>query len=126
MNVHIIRGRLTRDPEMVGTEANVAKFTVAVDDWDSQKKEKTAQFFDCVAFGRQAETIRDYTAKGRDVMIRGKQRQRSWEGKDGTKQYRWELIVDEVELGAKPAGDSSSRSANVTDEEEPAAPAKLW
>jgi single-strand DNA-binding protein len=120
MNVHIIRGRLTRDPEMVGTSSSVAKFTVAVDDWDSAAKEKTAQFFDCVAFGKQAETARDYLSKGRDVMIRGKQRRRSYDSKkhEGEKVYVWELIVDEIELGPRPASDR--------DEDKPSSGSSLW
>jgi len=122
MNVHIIRGRLTRDPEMVGSSSSVAKFTVAVDDWDSVAKEKTAQFFDCVAFGKQAETARDYLSKGRDVTIRGKQRKRSYESTKhpGVTMHVWELIVDEIELGPRPA------SASGSEPDEPAPTTKLW
>jgi single-strand DNA-binding protein len=107
---------------MVGTSSSVAKFTVAVDDWDSVAKEKTAQFFDCVAFGKQAETARDYLSKGRDVTIRGKQRKRSYDSKkhEGEKVYVWELIVDEIELGPRPA------SHGTDDDDAPSSGSSLW
>ncbi len=125
MQVHMISGRLTRDPEMVGQNKDVAKFTVAVDDWDSQKQEKTAQYFDCVAFKKQAETVRQYAGKGREVKVRGRMRRREYESeKYNHTIYTWELIVDELELGARPAGETHTDDESPRETREPAP--SLW
>ena len=65
MNRAIITGRLTRDPETKQTQSDstVVRFSVAVDRRFKRDGEPTADFFNCVAFGKTAEFVQKYFAK---------------------------------------------------------------
>lgn len=91
-NLVALQGNLTADPEFVGQEKNVGRFTIAVNSGFGEKKETT--FVDCVAFGKQVETIREYFTKGKQVIIRGALRQNRWETKDGEKRSKLEVVLD--------------------------------
>ena len=97
MNKIIIKGRLTRDPELktgsTGTE--YAKFTVAVDRRGS--KEKQTDFFDCTAFGKTAVAINTYMTKGREILVEGRM-ESSKSDKDGVKRTYWGISVDTFEF----------------------------
>ena len=77
-----IIGHLTRDPENkhLPSGKEVCNFGIAVDDGFGDKEH--ASFFDCVAWGRTAETVGKYTHKGSLVAVEGSPRQERWE-KDG-------------------------------------------
>jgi single-strand DNA-binding protein len=110
LNKIILYGNLTRDPELKALPSgqNVVSFSVATNrDWkdkDGQKKEAT-EFHNVVAFGRTADVIGQYFKKGRPIYVEGRIQTRSWE-KDGAKQYRTEVIVENFQFGP---------SANTTD-----------
>lgn len=106
-SLHLTNARFTRDPEISDSQTGmkIAKFSVATDGWDSKKKEKVPEFWDCVAFDKTAETIENYCEKGRAVNIIGKIHKQTWEDKQtGEKKSRWEVSVDPygLELGPKP------------------------
>ena len=69
MNIVILMGRLTRDPELKYTSNGKAytTFTLAV-----QKTKDEAEFIDCVAWEKTAETIAEYFRKGNRILINGK------------------------------------------------------
>ena len=92
LNVVVLQGNLVADPEIVGKELNVARFTIAVNSGFGDKKE--AAFVDCVAFGKQVEAIKEYFEKGKQVLIRGSIRQSRWEDKEGQKRSRLEVVLD--------------------------------
>lgn len=100
MNSVNIVGRLTRDPEQraTGTGMAVTNFTVAVDAYDSQKKERSAEFIDCVVFGKQAEFLGTYGAKGRLTAVSGRLQTRKWEDEHGNKRKSTEVVAERVEL----------------------------
>ncbi|HCL55404.1 MAG TPA: single-stranded DNA-binding protein [Spirochaetia bacterium] len=83
INHVVLIGRLTSDPEIraTGSGMQVASFTIAVNDY--YKGEEKAYFFDVKAFGKTAETLRNYTKKGSLVAIDGKLTQERWETKEG-------------------------------------------
>lgn len=105
LNKVFIAGNLTRDPELkaLPSGANVSSFGVATNrvwrDQNGEKKEAT-EFHNIVVFGRQAETSAQYLKKGQQVLVEGRLQTRSWE-KDGTKQYRTEIVADRVQFGSK-------------------------
>ena len=108
MNNISITGRLTRDQELKYTASGAAigKFAVAVDRRVKQGDQwgKQASFFDCVLFGKMAESLGQYLTKGKQVGISGEMVQNFWES-EGQKKSRWEVIVRELDLlGGKSEG----------------------
>lgn len=105
LNKVILMGRITHHLELKQTTSGkaVLSFSIAVDRYSKDENEKTADFFNCVAWDRQAEFISKYFDKGRLIALVGKLQTRSYEGKDGTKKTVTEIIVDNAEFtGEKP------------------------
>lgn len=94
MNLVILHGRLTKDPEVRYTQSGkaVASFTVATDEGYGENKK--AQFTNCVAWEKTAEIIGNNFAKGREIMVRGKLQTRTYDAKDGSKRYVTEVVLD--------------------------------
>jgi single-strand DNA-binding protein len=113
LNKVMIIGRLTRDPEIRTTPngANVASFSVATGftwtDQQGQKKEQT-EFHNVVAWRKLADIIGQYLKKGSQVYIEGRLATRSWEGQDGKKNYRTEIVADNMIMLGRPGGSSSA------------------
>lgn len=125
LNKAMIIGRLTRDPEIRTTPSgqSVTSFSVATgyawkDKQTGEKKEQT-EFHNVVAWGRLGEVIAQYMRKGRQIYIEGRLQTRSWDGQDGVKRYRTEIIADNIIMlgdkggagGATGAPSSSDYSA---------------
>lgn len=115
LNKAFIIGNITRDPEMrsLPSGAKVTSFSVATNRvWYDQNKQKqeAVEYHNIVVFGRQAETSAQYLKKGSGVLIEGRIQTRNWEGKDGNKQYRTEIVADRVQFGNKNSGGSSAPS----------------
>ena len=101
MNKVMIIGRLTDNPELrySGNNNAVATFTVAVDRGKDKNGEKLgADFPRVVAFGRAAENMERYSAKGLRVAVDGHIRTGSYTKNDGTKVYTTEVYADRVEF----------------------------
>jgi len=107
MNVVVLTGRLTADPEstQVG-ENNVANFAIAVHDFKGG--EEFTNFFDLSAWGKLADTVSQYLTKGRWVTIRGKLRHETWET-DGQKRSRVRVLVQDLQM--IPVGSKSETEA---------------
>ena len=69
MNVVILMGRMTRDPELKFTSGGkaFANFSLAV-----QKTKDEVEFIDCTVWEKTAETIAEYFRKGNRILINGK------------------------------------------------------
>src|ERR1700752_1181002 len=115
INKVFLFGNLTRDPELraLPSGMNVVNFSVATNrvfkDRDGKKQEQT-DFHNVVVFGRQADTVNQYLKKGRSVFVEGRLQTRSWEGKDGEKKYRTEIVADRVPFGPCAGGGGGARS----------------
>lgn len=125
LNKVFIIGRMVRDPELKTLPAgtSVAKFSVATNHVYTDKsgaKQETAQFHNCVVFGRLAETVSQFLQKGQEVMIEGRIQTNSWDKKDGTKGYMTEIICERVQFGqrAKPKDAPADAGAPGVDEGE--------
>ncbi len=106
----ILVGNLVDDPKLRYTpnSAAVGTFRLAVNtrsrSANSDEGQDETLFIDVVTFGRQAETCAQYLAKGRQVLVEGRLRIRSWEGQDGQRRYRTEVAANTVQfLGSAPA-----------------------
>jgi single-strand DNA-binding protein len=126
VNKVILVGNLGKDPEVRATPSgqNVAKFSIATTDrWKSkvngQMEEKT-EWHNIVAWGRLAELCRDYLAKGRSVYVEGRLQTRSWDDKEGKKQYMTEVVAQTIQfLGSR--GETASSGASRSSAAAPAA-----
>jgi single-strand DNA-binding protein len=101
LNVCILVGRLTKDPELSYTPQGiaVAKFTLAVDrntKADAEGK-KEADFISCVAWRHSAEFCGNFLGKGRLVAVSGRLQIRKWTAQDGTTKYFTEVVCDNVQ-----------------------------
>lgn len=132
MNKVIIAGRLGKDPETRATTTGNSVVNVSVatsekwtDKTSGQKQEKT-EWHNVVCFGRTGDLVAQYLTKGSMAIFEGKIQTRSWDNKDGVKQYRTEIVADRVEfLGG---GDASrqtqpyqepTKAADIDDNEIP-------
>jgi single-strand DNA-binding protein len=130
LNKVLLMGNLTRDPELTHTASNMAicKFGMAInrkwrDRASGEMREETC-YVDCVAFGRTGELINQYVAKGHPLFVEGRLHYRQWEGQDGTRRSKLEVVVDNMQFlsagggqGGRGAGQSSGYSGR------PASPA---
>ena len=114
MNSVILTGRLVRDPQIryaSQSQMAVENFTLAVDRVRTRDgKEPTADFPDIVAFGKTAEIIEKYAAKGSLVGVTGRLQTRRYE-KDGRKVYVTEVVAERVDLLGRKQDDAKSDSA---------------
>ena len=102
LNVAIIMGRLTRDPELRRTNSGkpVASFTVAVDrDYAPEGQEKETDFIDCVAWNGTAEFVEKYFKKGSMIVVSGRLQLRNWTDKEGNKRKTAEILASNVYFG---------------------------
>ena len=110
MNKVVLMGRLTRDPELRFTAVSgtaVSRFAVAV---DRKKKDDGADFINCVAFGKTAETISQYLVKGRQILIEGNIRTGSYENDEGKKIYTTNVNVERFEFIGNKADSGTSNN----------------
>ena len=102
MNKVILMGRLTRDPEVRysqgANQTAVARFSIAVDRRFKREGEPDADFFNCTAFGRQAEFIERYLHKGTKSVLVGRIQNDNYTNKDGQMVYSVRVMVDEIEF----------------------------
>ena len=116
MNKAILMGRLTRDSEIRYSQGDnsmaIAKVSLAVDrKFKKQGDEVTADFFNCTAFGKQAEFVEKYLKKGTKVVVTGRIQNDNYTNKDGQKVYSVQIMVEEIEFAESKAS-SQSNSGN--------------
>lgn len=105
MNKVILLGRMARDPEVRFTQGNepmaVCRFAVAVDrPYSSRRTEgdATADFINCVCFGKRGENIGQYFHKGNRIAITGRLQVSNWQDNNGQKRYSTDVIVEDFEF----------------------------
>lgn len=98
MNNVSLLGRLVKDIELrfgAGSGKAVAKFTLAVN--RKFKKDET-DFINCIAFGKTAEIMAQYSTKGSQIAIVGSIRTGSYEAQDCTRRYTTDIVVDSFDF----------------------------
>ena len=103
MNKVILMGRLTRAPEVRYSSGDnqkaVARYTLAVDRrYKRQEDEQTADFINCVTFGKGAEFAEKYLHQGTKIVVEGRIQTGSYTNKDGQKVYTTDVIVESHEF----------------------------
>src|SRR5579884_3504131 len=123
LNKVMIIGNLGKDPEMRFTAngSAVTNFSVAVSrnfpGGDGERREET-EWFNVVAWNKLAEQCNQYLQKGRKVYVEGRLQTRSWDGQDGVKRYRTEVVANEVQFldrGQGGPGGREGMDADMTD-----------
>ena len=105
-NKAIILGNLTRDPELrtLPSGQSVANFSVATNRFYTDKggsKQQAVEFHNVVAFGKLADICSRFLNKGKLVLVEGRIQTRSWQGQDGAKRYRTEIVMENMQMGPK-------------------------
>ncbi|WP_026526672.1 single-stranded DNA-binding protein [Butyrivibrio sp. VCD2006] len=104
MNKVILMGRLTRDPEVRYSQGEsslaIARYTLAVDRRFNRNNQdgQTADFINCVAFGKAGEFAEKYLKKGTKMAVTGRIQTGSYTNKDGQKVYTTEVVVEDQEF----------------------------
>ena len=116
MNKVILMGRLTRDAEVRYSQGEnstaIARFSLAVDRrFRRDGDEQTADFINCVAFGRTAEFLERFGRKGTKFVLEGRIQTGSYTNKDGQRVYTTDVVAENVEFAesknASGGGDNS-------------------
>ena len=102
MNKVILMGRLTRDPETRYGQGDkpvaVARYSLAVDRRFKRDGEQSADFINCVAFGKAGEFAEKYLRQGMKIAVTGRIQTGSYTNKDGQKVYTTDVVVEEHEF----------------------------
>lgn len=133
MNKVILIGRMARDPEVrysQGAEpVAVCSFAVAVDkpySRNRQEGEPTADFINCVAFGRRGENIGQFFRKGNRIALQGRIQTRSYQDQQDNKRYVTEVVVDDFEfVESRAEREASQAQSGFGANEAPSTPAPM-
>jgi single-strand DNA-binding protein len=110
INVVVVTGNLTRDPELrsLPSGTSVCEMRIAV---NSSRKDESGNwvdkpnYFDVTVWGAQGENCATYLSKGRPAAIKGRLDWREWEAQDGTKRQAVRIVADSVQfLGSRDGG----------------------
>jgi single-strand DNA-binding protein len=116
INKVVLYGNLTKDPELKSLPSgiHVNSFSLATNrttkDASGAKKD-IAEYHNIVAFGKQAEVIHQYVKKGNPLYVEGRIQTRSWDGQDGKKNYRTEIVLESFQFG--PSSKSGAGTSNA-------------
>lgn len=132
-NKVILMGNLTRDVEMkyMASGTAVAKLGIACNrkykDTKTNELREEVTYVDVEAFGKQAETLNTYMAKGKSIFIEGRLKLDSWDDKtSGKKMYKLKVVLENFQfLGGTPAtaDQTANRAAKPVARPAPARPA---
>lgn len=100
MNSVQLVGRLTRDPDVRYTDGglSIARFSMAVDRRFKSDGNPSADFPNCIAFGKTAEFIEKYFAKGMKIGVQGRIQTGSYTNQDGIKVYTTDVVIENCEF----------------------------
>ncbi len=102
-NKVLLMGNLTRDPELKRTSNDmaVAQISIAVNrrfkDRTGEQREETT-YVDCESWGKTAETMAKYLAKGRPVFVEGRLKLDQWQDKDGNNRSKLKVVIDNFQF----------------------------
>ena len=124
MNKVILMGRLTRDAEVRYSQGDastaVARFSLAVDRrFKRDGDEQSADFINCVAFGRTGEFMERFGRKGTKFLVEGRIQTGSYTNRDGQKVYTTDVVVENVEFAESKASNDNNGGYVPTDRPSP-------
>lgn len=120
MNKVILMGRLTRDPEVRysqnDTSMAIVRYTLAVDRRFARRdSEQTADFINCVGFGKTAEFAEKYFRQGMRVLVTGRIQTGSYTNKDGIRVYTTDVVLEDQEFADSKGSAGNEQNMAGTD-----------
>ena len=116
MNKVIEIGRLTKDPEIRYSQGAsstcIARYTLAVDRKFKQEGQPTADFINCIAFGKLGEFAEKYLHKGVKIAVVGRIQTGSYTNKDNQKIYTTDVVVEEQEFAESKNSNNNDNNGN--------------
>lgn len=110
-------GRLTKDPDVRYSQGEkpmaIARYTLAVDRKFKRDGEASADFINCIAFGKNGEFAEKYLHKGIKILVEGRWQSGSYTNRDGQKVYTNDCVVESCEF-------AESKNANQSERPQPA------
>ncbi|MEK7154373.1 MAG: single-stranded DNA-binding protein [Patescibacteria group bacterium] len=125
LNKVFLIGRLAADPESRMTPGGQMVTTVRIATnrvWNNRstgEKQEQVEFHTVIAWRNLAEIVSKYLRKGQLAFFEGRLQTRSWQGQDGIKRYRTEIVAENMQLGPKAAGTSVPAGAAAQDQPQP-------
>ena len=114
MNKVILMGNLTRDPELRYSQGEnslaIARFSIAVNRRFSRQGDTDTDFFNCTAFGKQAEFVEKYFKQGSRMLLTGRVQNDNYTNKNGERVYSVQIIAEEIEFAER----KSTADANAS------------
>lgn len=114
MNKVILMGNLTRDPEIRYSQGEnslaIARFSIAVNRRFSRQGDTDTDFFNCTAFGKQAEFVEKYFKQGSRMLLTGRVQNDNYTNKNGERVYSVQIMADEIEFAER----KSTADANAS------------
>lgn len=129
MNIVILIGRLTRDPELSYTpnsQTACCRFTIAVDRPRRQGEDQGADFIRVTVWGRQAETCDRYLTKGRQVAVNGRIQTGSYKDRSGQTVYTTDVVASNVEFLSSSSGSGNGNADDHSKYGDPAPAASSY
>jgi single-strand DNA-binding protein len=117
MNKVILMGRLTKDVEVRQTNSGttVANFSLAVNRGYKREGGPDADFINCIAWSKTAETMEKYTSKGRQIVVEGRIETSNYE-KDGQRIYKTDVVVEKFYFADGKQNDNQDSGAKKEEE----------
>ena len=115
MNKIILMGNLTRDPEIRYSQGEnslaIARFSLAINRRFAKQGDTEVDYFNCTAFGKQAEFIEKYFRKGSRMLVSGRVQNDNYTNKNGEKVYSVQIIAEEIEFAERKGSGLTSGGA---------------
>jgi single-strand DNA-binding protein len=121
INVVVLTGNLTRDPELRSLPSGMSVCSLRIASNTRRKGqsgewEDKANYFDVTVWGAQGENCAQYLSKGRPVAVDGRLEWREWETENGQKRQAIDIIADSVQfLGSREGGENGGRFTPQSD-----------
>ena len=117
MNKVILMGRLTPDPEVRYSQGDnataIAKFALAVNRKTKRENETSADYINCISFGRSAEFAEKYFRKGTKIVILGRIQTGSYTNRDGQKVYTTDIVIEEQDFAESKSASQQNNSGST-------------
>ena len=122
MNKIILMGRLTRDPEIRYSQGEnsmaIARFSLAVNRRYKREGEPEADFFNCTAFGKQAEFVEKYLKQASKILVSGRVQNDNYTNKEGQKVYSVQIMIEELEFAESKGSSDAGTQQQATPQAE--------
>ena len=116
VNIVVVEGNLTKQPELRYTPQGTAVCTLGLANNQKVKGEDKAHFFSVVCWGKTAETVNQYLGKGSRVLVEGRLEQRRWQDNEGKNRSVVEIVAIRVNfINTKPKNEAEMPTVEADD-----------